>query len=269
MNLLYAALLGIIQGLTEFLPVSSSAHLILFRAVFGVDLGQIGLPFDVACHVGTLLAVVVYFRRELWAMVAESPVALRGGDSESVRLLRSMLIGTLPIAGAGLVFGDVIQDQLRTPGVAVLALALGGVVLLAVERVGPRARGEESLRLVEALAVGVAQAVALVPGVSRSGAVIAAGLLLGLRREAAARFGFLLGIPAILMAAAKAATDLSPGALSGEVLGVFAVGLTTSAVVGHVTVSHLIRYLTGHTLGAFAVYRLLVAGAVFLWMSWV
>ena len=201
MTVLYAALLGIIQGLTEFLPVSSSAHLILARALFGWDADQFGLAFDVACHVGTLAAVVVYFRAELIAMVAAAPRILTGADDPAARVGRLIVFGTLPIVIVGLAFGDYIEDHLRTPAIAAAMLAVGAIGLLLAERFGARARDEASVTTWEAVAIGLAQASALVPGVSRSGATIAVGMLLGLRRDSIARFSFLLGVPAIMAAA--------------------------------------------------------------------
>ena len=136
MTALAAALLGVIQGLTEFLPVSSSAHLILARLFFGWDADQFGLAFDVACHVGTLLAVVVFFRRELTAMAVEAPYVFSSRPSDNARLLRLIAIGTLPIVVVGLTASDFVEHTLRTPTVAAVALALGGVALLAADWAG-------------------------------------------------------------------------------------------------------------------------------------
>ncbi len=265
MTLVYAALLGVVQGLTEFLPVSSSAHLILTRAYFGLDLQEFGLAFDVACHLGTLLAVLVYFRRDLAEMLLAVPSVFSRVDTPGVHMVRLITVGTVPIALVGLSVAPYVESTLRTPGVAAAMLGLGGVALLAVERVGSRERVEDSLTIPEALALGVAQAAALVPGVSRSGAVIGVALLLGLRRDAAARFSFLLGVPAILTAAAKTVPEMRPSAFDGEILAVFVVGVLTSAVVGHLTVRYLLRYLAGHTLDPFAVYRIALAVSVPIW----
>jgi undecaprenyl-diphosphatase len=263
---LYAALLGIIQGLTEFLPVSSSAHLILARAFFGWNVEELGLAFDVACHVGTLLAVIVYFRRELTAMLLAAPSALDPSPGEPGRQARLIVVGTLPVVAVGLLFKDLIESTLRTPPVAGLTLAAGAIVLLAADRSGARTRGEESLTWREALIIGVAQATALVPGVSRSGATIAVGLLFGLRRDAAARFGFLLGVPAILAAAGKESLTLARTGLSGDMVLLFAVGIVSSGLVGYLTVKYFIRYLAGHSLDVFVYYRLALALAVLVWV---
>lgn len=264
MALLFAALLGIVQGLTEFLPISSSAHLILARAFFGWDTEVFGLAFDVACHLGTLVAVLVYFRADLWAMVTAVPDAF--GPTLSARQLRLMAFGTLPVVVVGLLWADWLAANVRTPGVTAVTLAAGALGLLVVERLGPRRRDEDSLRPMEAVGFGLAQAAALVPGVSRSGATITFGMAIGLRREAAARFSFLLGVPAILAAASKEALELARVGLAPGAVGVFAVGIVSSAVVGYLTVKYFLRFLAGHRLDVFAWYRLGLAGVVVAWM---
>ncbi len=267
MILVSAALLGTIQGLTEFLPISSSAHLILARAFFGWDSERLGVRFDVACHVGTLLAVVLYYRAELGALLMAVPRLFQRAPEWPVRLLWLLAVGTVPAAIAGLLFGDVLETSLRTPPVAASMLAAGAVLLLVAERVGRGARSDESLSLREGVGLGVAQAAALVPGVSRSGTTIATGMLLGLRREAAARFSFLLGAPAILAAAAKEGLSLGRDALGPDTTMLFAVGLVSSAIVGYFTVKYFIRYLAGHSLDVFAYYRLALAAATFVWLE--
>ena len=265
MDLLAAAVLGVVQGLTEFLPVSSSGHLILARAFFGWDAGALGLAFDVSVHVGTLLAVVAFFRAELVAMGSAVPSLWRRDGGPGARLLRLVIIGTLPIVPAGLAYSRTVEAALRTAAVAAVTLAAGAVALLLVERLRPRHRVEESIRPLEALAIGLAQASALVPGVSRSGATIVVGMWLGLRRDAAARFGFLLGVPAIAAAAAKEGLDLVGQGVTGQAWLLFAVGTATSAVVGYLKVRYFIRYLVGHRLDGFAYYRLALALATAVW----
>jgi len=264
-GLLQAAALGVVQGLTEFLPVSSSGHLILAREVLGIDAGALGLAFDVACHVGTLAAVVAYFWRDLAAMARAVPEALSWRPAGDARRLWLITAGTLPVIAVGVTAADVIESRLRTPVVAAVMLAVVAVVLLAVERFGRRDRQETSLGLGEAVLLGCAQAAALVPGVSRSGATIATGMARGLRRDEAARFSFLLGVPAILAAAGKEGLVLvSTGFAPGE-WQLFVVGAGTSAVIGYATVAGFLRYLARHSLGVFAWYRLAVAAAFAVW----
>jgi undecaprenyl-diphosphatase len=265
-SLVLAALLGVVQGLTEFLPVSSSAHLILGREVFGWDAGALGLAFDVACHVGTLLAVLFYFRSDILELLRAVPRLFSREPDPAVRLARLIALGTIPTVVVGLALGDVIEQSLRTPAVAATMLALVAFALFAAEGLGPRTRSHDSLSAKEVLAIGVAQAAALVPGVSRSGATIAAAMAFGLRREGAARFTFLMGIPAILGAALREGVVLADVGFSNNEAGLFLVGMTTSAIVGYLAVKYFIRYVARHSLAVFAWYRLLLAGVVVVWL---
>jgi undecaprenyl-diphosphatase len=263
-TLIYAALLGVVQGLTEFLPVSSSAHLILARTLFGWDADVFGLAFDVACHVGTLLAVVVFFWRDLIDMVTAVP-SLTGGGRAAHRV-RLVIAGTIPVVVVGFTLADVIEERLRTPAVCAVTLALGALGLLAAERFGSRRRPEDNMGIGDALVLGSAQALALVPGVSRAGATMTAGMLLGLGRDAAARFSFILGVPAILAAAAKEGLDLAKTGLDAEARALFAIGLLTSAVVGYLTIKYFLRFLTTHRLDVFAYYRLALSAVLVCWL---
>jgi undecaprenyl-diphosphatase len=265
-DVLAAALLGVVQGLTEFLPVSSSGHLILARAFFGWDPGRFGLAFDVACHVGTLLAVVAYFRTDVVRLTVTAPGALAGRDGAWERLGRLIVVGTIPVVIVGVLFADAIETTLRSPAVVAATLAIGAIGLLVAEWVGSRRRGEESIGNGEALAIGIAQASALVPGVSRSGATLTVAMLLGLRREAAARFAFLLSLPAVLAAALKEGRELAEVGVAGLPVTLFLVGLVVSGVVGYFTVKYFIRYLVGHSLHGFAIYRLVLAAVTVLWL---
>jgi len=259
-----AVVLGIVQGLAEFLPISSSAHLILARAFFGWDGDQFGLPFDVALHVGTLLAILVYFRDDLLRMLAAAPGMFSRHASGPARLAWLVVIGTLPVVVVGLLLRN-LEDALRSPIVAGCTLALGGVLLLAAERVGSRSRDAESLNAGEALGLGTAQSAALVPGVSRSGATITLGLFLGLRRDAAARFSFLLGVPAISAAAAHEGLKLLHEPLAPGSAQLFLIGMIVSAAVGYLTIKYFLQYLASHSLTVFAWYRLALAACVAIW----
>lgn len=271
MDLLRAACLGVVQGLTEFLPVSSSAHLILAREFFGWDTQwspEIALAFDVACHVGTLLAVVAFFRRELMALAGALPHLFSRPLPANAKRLWLIAAGTIPVViVGGVIWNDRIQDAVRTPAVAASMLAVGAVLLLAIERVGSTGADENRLTVSGAVVVGLAQAAALVPGVSRSGATIAAGMAMGLRRDAAARFTFLMSIPAILAAAAKEAIELRSASLSADAVATFAVGMIASAVVGYLTVKYFIRFLAVHRLDVFAWYRLGLAAVTLVWLT--
>ena len=284
---LQAALLGVVQGLTEFLPVSSTAHLILARAFFGWDADQFGLAFDVACHVGTLVAVVAFFWPEVVRMIASvpnlfplraaegrqnsaaaevrDPVTDRVDSAEYARLIWLLAVGTVPAVAVGLVFGRVIEDRLRTVPMAAFMLAAVALGLFWAERAGAKTRGERSITFLEAFWIGCAQAVALIPGVSRSGATLIVALFIGLRRQDAARFIFLLSIPAILGAAAREAPKILRAGLGGGG-EVFVIGVVSSAIVGYIAVKYFIRYVADHSLDVFAWYRLALAACAVVWL---
>lgn len=265
MTVFYAALLGVVQGITEFLPISSSAHLILGRALFGWDSDALGLAFDVAIHLGTLAAVVIYFWDDLLRMVIALPAALSPSTSDSAaRLVQLVIIGTIPVIIVGVLFADAIEANLRKPLVTVVTLTIGGIFFLIVERLGERRRTEKDLTWLDAIAFGCAQALALIPGISRSGSTITVGMLSGVKRADAARFTFLLGIPAVLAAAAKEGLALRKLGLTGDMALLFAVGILTSAIVGYLTIRFLLRYLATHRLDVFAYYRFALALAVWL-----
>lgn len=262
MSVFHAAVLGVVQGLTEFLPVSSSGHLILARWAFGWDAGALGRPFDVACHLGTLAAVVWFFRADLLAMLRAVPSAFSTTPGADARRIWLVVVATVPIVIAGLTLKDSI-DAVRDPRVVAYTLVIGAGLLFLVERLAPRTGTEATLTLAGAALIGVAQACALVPGVSRSGATITAGMLLGMHRLAAARFAFVMSVPAIAAAGAKEMLELRHVAPSGTDLQLFIVGFVTSAVVGYVTVNFLLKYLVSHKLDIFAWYRLALAAVLF------
>ena len=265
MILLVAVLLGVIQGLTEFLPVSSSAHLILARAFFGWDADVFGLAFDVALHAGTLVAIVVYFWQDIVAMIAAAPSVLTARTGAG-RLARLIVLGTIPVVIVGVSLADWLEEHLRTPTVIAVTLTVGAVALLAGERLSSRRRDETSLSATDTVIMGLGQSTALVPGMSRSGSTIATGMLLGMTRESAARFSFLLGVPAIAAAAGKEGVHVLRAGLSAEQLTLFAVGMLTSAVVGYVTIKYFLRFLVGHRLDVFAYYRLALAAVTVIWL---
>jgi len=261
----FATLLGVVQGLTEFLPVSSSAHLILARAFFGWDAHGLGLAFDVATHLGTLAAVLYYFRADLWPMIAAGPAALTGGGGARGHVVRLVVAGTVPIVVFGLLASDWLET-LREPVVCAVMLVVGAVLMLAAERLRPTSRGDQEITLVEAVVIGIGQAAALFPGMSRSGTTISLAMLMGIRREAAARFTFLMSIPAVMAAAGREGLALRDTKLVASDLWMFAVGIVVAGVVGYLAVKYLIRYLANHSLDVFAYYRFALAASVVLWL---
>jgi undecaprenyl-diphosphatase len=261
-DLLKAALLGIVQGLTEFLPVSSTGHLVLLEEWFGVSEDKFGLTFDAAIHLGTLLAILVYFWRLIVGLAASwlrSIRALRWDLHSDSRLAWLILIGSLPAAAIGFLFEDVVEDKLREPTIVAVTLILFSGVLVLAEWLGQKERQATQLRVVGALFVGFAQAVALIPGVSRSGITISAGLFARLRRQEAALFAFLLSAPIIAGAGLKQVFDIvdqvRDGLLDGEDLAFFLTGLVLAAVTGYLTIRFLLAFLREHSLYPFVAYR--------------
>jgi undecaprenyl-diphosphatase len=265
LELFQAIVLGVVQGLTEFLPVSSSGHLLLGQFFFGLNQDRFGLSFDVALHMGTLVAIVSYFWRDLirMALAFLRSFAYRDLDNDpDQRLAYLVIASTVPAALIGFLFEDFFEGKVRSPWVVVFNFVLVGVLFIVGEAVGTRTRRASKLGFGEAVGIGFAQATALVPGVSRSGATITLGLFLGLRREEAAKFSFLMSIPIIAGAGSlKVAQVVAAGMDARQVL-LFVVGFVTSAAVGYVTIRFLLNYLTNHSLRAFAYYRFGIAAVV-------
>ena len=268
LDLLRAIILGIIQALTEFLPISSSAHLILFRNWIGLDSVD-GLAFDVALHLGSVVAIVVYFRRDLLGLVRGGFSIFRGVDlrqNVEQRLAWYIVMATVPAALAGYFLGDIIEHVVRTPWVIVVTLIVGGVLFLVVERVCRPSAAMNSITARSALFVGIAQAVALIPGVSRSGITIVTGMTQNLKREQAARFSFLLSVPIMLGAAAKEAMELPGLALDSTQIAMLLTGMVVSSLAAWIVIKYFLRFLQRHSLDVFAYYRFGLAVVVMIWL---
>ena len=260
MDPLQAIVLAIVQGLSEFLPISSSGHLILVPHFLGW--ADQGLAFDVAVHVGTLAAVVAYFRRPLAAMTAGwiNSVVHRRHDRDS-RLAWCVIVGTIPVGAVGLAFNDLIEEHLRNPLFVAGTLSFFGVLMWLADRLGRQASDEYAIGWRQALLIGCAQALALMPGTSRSGITITAGLALGLTRSAAARFSFLLAVPGIAMAGGYEFLKMFT---SGEAIdwASMALGIAVSAVTGYACIHLLLKVIERIGLLPFTLYRLLLAGII-------
>jgi undecaprenyl-diphosphatase len=266
LEFLEAILLGVVQGLTEFLPVSSSGHLLLGQHFLGLDQDRFGLPFDVALHLGTLVAVVSFFWRDLLRMAGAFVRSLIPGGRNLAdpdqRLAYLILASTIPAALIGFSLEGFFEEAVRSPWVVVFNLVAVGVLFIVAEAVGARTRRADKLRFAEAVGIGLAQAAALVPGVSRSGATITLGLFLGLRREEAARFSFLMSVPIIAGAGSlQLAEVLSQGMDRSQGL-MFAAGFVSSAVVGYLAIRFFLRFVVHHSMRVFAYYRFGLAAVV-------
>jgi undecaprenyl-diphosphatase len=259
MALWFAAVLGLIQGLTEFIPVSSTAHLRVAPALFGQP--DPGAPFTAVIQLGTLVAVLAYFAKDLAAL----PTAMfRDSGSFEGRLPWLLAVGTLPIVLCGLAFKKQIEGDLRSLFVVATALIVIGIAMAAIDHVAggrPATRPLASITYADALLVGCAQSLALVPGVSRSGATMCMILLLGFSRSDSARFSFLLSIPAIAGAGIFEAKDafhqLGPSAIPA-----IALGTSVAAVTGYASIAWLLKWLGTHSLVGFAIYRIACGAAL-------
>ncbi len=255
--------LALLQGLTEFLPISSSGHLALLPKLVGWP--DQGLAFDVAVHVGTLLAVLIYFRRDVCQLLSAWARSLTGGAvTAHSKLAWSIVFATVMVGLAGALLDDWIERVLRAPLPVAVATLVFGVVLGLADWLGPKRRSVEQVGWKDVLIIGCAQVLALIPGTSRSGVTLSAGLLVGLNREAAARFSFLLAIPVIALAGGWQARNLlaQSAPVHWDIL-LFATGV--SAAVALLCIHGFLIFLQRHSLLPFVVYRI-VLGGILLWV---
>ena len=265
LELLEAILLGVVQGLTEFLPVSSSGHLLLGQYFLGLDPDRFGLPFDVALHLGTLLALIAFFWRDLLGMARAFVRSFSRGRNPTdpdERLAYLILAATVPAALIGFFLESFFETAVRSPWVVVFNLVLVGILFIVGEAVGSKSRRADKLHFAEAVGIGFAQAAALVPGVSRSGATITLGLFLGLRREEAARFSFLMSVPIIAGAGSLQLAEVVSEGMDPSEVAMFGAGFVSSAVVGYLAIKFFLRFVAHHSLRAFAYYRFALAAVV-------
>jgi undecaprenyl-diphosphatase len=265
-NLLQAVVLGVVEGLTEFLPVSSTGHLTIVEKLLGLRVDDVGVTaFTAIIQVGAIIAVIIYFRRDIGRLIAAWVRGLLHREARHGTDWRTawwVIIGSVPIGVIGLAARHLITGPLRSLWVVAAALVGWSIVMALAERLGRRTRTEEDLTAVDAIVIGLVQCIALVPGVSRSGATISAGLLRGLNRVAATRFAFLLSIPALVAAggfeAATAAGDV--GSSVGWLPTI--VATLVSLVVGYASIAWLLRLVARHSIVVFIWYRLALAAAV-------
>ena len=254
MSAFEAIVMGIVQGLTEFLPVSSSGHLRIVPAFLGWE--DPGAAFTAVVQLGTMLAVLVYFRKDLWNV---TKALLAGVTSSSARrapefkLGLYIIVGTIPISILGLLFSHQIETTARSLYVIGTTLIVLGLVLLIAERVGKRQRDIDKLTTKDAVLFGLAQSLALIPGVSRSGATITAGLFLGFDRAAAARYSFLLSVPAVVLSGLYQLKDISEGGGAG--VGATVIATVLAFIVGWISIAALLKFLVNHSTSIFVGYR--------------
>ena len=269
MSIFEAIVLGIVQGVTEFLPISSTAHLRIVPAFAGWE--DPGAAFTAVTQLGTMAAVLLYFRADLWRIARAWTRSLRDRAARrelDARLGWYILLGTIPIGVFGLAFKDQIETGARDLYIIGTALIVLGFVLLLAEKVGTRERSIEQITTRDGVALGFAQALALIPGVSRSGATITAGLFLGLDRESAARFSFLLSVPAVVLSGLLELGSIASGE-EGENVGTAALVIATffAFISGYAAIAFLLRYLATHSMLVFVVYRVVLGTLVLVLVS--
>lgn len=259
-----AFMLALIQGLTEFLPISSSAHLILPSEILGW--ADQGLAFDVSVHVGTLAAVVIYFRQEVWSLLKAFFASIFNGDrSKEAKLAWLIVLATIPACLFGLLMKDAIETLLRSAWVIATTTILFGLFLWHADKYASQRINEDQMTWKSALIIGLVQAIAIIPGVSRSGSTMTAALYLGFTREAAARFSFLMSIPIIVLAGGY----LGLGLVTGEEpvhVGFMLTGVITSFVSAYICIHFFLKLIARMSLMPFVIYRVLLGLGLFGWI---
>ena len=253
MNYLLAVLAGAVQGLTEFLPISSTGHLIIFEKIFGISQTEFGLAFDASLHLGTLLAIFLFFYKDYLKIF-----------NFKNALFVKLAVGTFPAVFFGLILETQIETTFRQTWIVGLSLILFSFVFILAEKLGRQIKNKEKTTIVDSLAVGLFQSLALIPGISRSGSTISAGLFLGLKREEAAKFAFILAGPVIAGAGLKKFFEVLTVQHFGSTdLSFFIVGIISSAIFGYLTIKYFLKYLSTKTLYPFVIYRI-VLGLILL-----
>ena len=268
MNFIEILILGFIQGIAEFLPISSSAHLIIFRDIFGFGAGMssnMELTFDIALHFGTLLAIGVFFFWDFIKMIQKG--FTKGVRDDDGKILWYLVAATIPAAIAGVLFEDAIENVIRSNYVVIaLALAIMGVIIYLADKYSKQTKDIKKMTLKDAIIVGCSQVFALIPGFSRSGTTIAAGRVLGLDRESAAKFSFYLSAPVVLGAVVLQLIKGSALSVIAANLGTFVLGILVSFVIGLLCIKYLLKYLQKHNFKIFMVYRVVLAIVVLVYI---
>jgi undecaprenyl-diphosphatase len=257
MDILTSIILGAVQGLTEFIPVSSSGHLIIVREIFGIN-GEYSLAFDAVLHLATSLAILIYFRKDIWGLLTAAYDWTFGKkiEKENRNLLVALILGTIPVVVIAFFFEQFITDEVRSPIVVAVALIAGSIIFWLAEQVAEQNR---SLTVRRGFLAGIFQIFALLPGMSRSGITISGGLFMGLTRETATRFSFLLAFPIIFGIGIKKLYDLGVGGLLLDLGPSLFMGSITAFIFGLISISMMLRYLKNHTLTLFVIYRIVLA----------
>ena len=265
-NIIAAIILGIVQGIAEFLPISSSAHLIIFRDVFGIGKGMgsdLALCFDLALHLGTLLAIAVFFFKDFLNMVVKG--VTKGVKDSDGKLFFQIIVATIPAAIVGVLFEDVIENAIRTNYYLIaIALIAMGIIIYIIDKKSKQEKSVKELSFKDAFLIGCSQVFALIPGFSRSGTTIACARALKLNREDAAKFSFYLSAPVVLGACLLQLVKGEAIALITSNVAIFLVGIVIAFITGIICIKFLLQYLKKHDFKVFMIYRILLALLVIL-----
>ncbi len=258
MNYFLAVVAGTIQGLSEFLPISSTGHLIIFEHLFNIPQNSFGLSFDASLHLGTLLAIGIYFFKDYLSAL------------KSPKMVVNLIVGTIPAVVFGLLFEKAIETNVRELWVIGLALIIFSFVMIYAEKIGKRLKEVKNVSLRDSIIIGLFQSFALIPGVSRSGSTISAGLFLNFKRQDAARFAFMLSGPIIAGAGSKQFLEVMlSGKTASQEMSFFLVGMAVSGIVGYLTIKYFIKYLGSRGFKVFIYYRIalgLILLSTLLWL---
>ncbi len=268
MDILEILILGFVQGIAEFLPISSSAHLIIFRDIFGIGSGMsanMDLTFDIALHFGTLLAIGVFFFKDFIKMIQKG--FTKGVKDDDGKILWYLVAATIPAAIVGVLFEETIENVVRSNYVVIaIALAVMGIIIYLADKFSKETKTIKKMTLKDAILVGCSQVFALIPGFSRSGTTIAAGRVLGLDRESAAKFSFFLSAPVVLGAVCLQLIKGTTFSVIAANLGTFILGILVSFVIGLLCIKYLLKYLQKHNFKIFMIYRVVLAAVVLIYI---
>lgn len=264
MSIIETIILGIIQGIAEFLPISSSAHLIIFRDIFGIGASmpqEMAFSFDIALHFGTLLAIGVFFFKEFITMITKG--LTKGVKDDEGKMLWYLVVATIPAAIAGLLFEDLIEGVIRNNYyIIAAALAIMGIIIYLADTKSKSDKNLKTITLKDAIIIGCSQVFALIPGFSRSGTTIAAGRLLGVNREDAAKFSFFLSAPVVCGAVVLELLEKTTWTVIAAEFSTFIIGILISFIIGMLCIKYLLKYLHNHNFKIFMIYRILIAVVV-------
>ncbi|RLC38498.1 undecaprenyl-diphosphatase UppP [Candidatus Falkowbacteria bacterium] len=263
-NYFYSAIFGIIQGITEFVPISSSGHLVILHDFISLPI-QNQMAFDVILHFGSLLAVIYYFKKDIASLLTAWLRSFAGKRNDSSRLSWLIILSTIPAALVGFLFNDLIENKFRSILVVAAMLVIVGILFIIFEKFSQKNKEYKNIGWREALIIGLAQIIAFIPGTSRSGITIIAGLSANLKREAAVRFSFLLSIPIIFGAVIVKMPSIIKSKPPAEEMLLLIVGFIFSYLAGFLAIKYFMRFIKNHSLNIFAVYRFVLAAIILVY----